>query len=57
LGNRRIVFANTFESVKNLWITNQSALISRVSGLSIIASDTDTNERQAYLTYVPYCCQ
>ena len=29
LGNRRIVFANTFESVKNLWITNQSALISR----------------------------
>lgn len=29
LGNRRIIFANTFESVKNLWITNQSALISR----------------------------
>lgn len=29
LGNRRIVFANTFDSVKNLWITNQSALISR----------------------------
>nr|POE58679.1 phenylacetate 2-hydroxylase [Quercus suber] len=29
MGNRRIVFANTFESVKNLWITNQSALISR----------------------------
>ena len=29
LGNRRIVFANTFESVKHLWITNQSALISR----------------------------
>ncbi|KAI5369608.1 Putative cytochrome P450 [Septoria linicola] len=29
LGNRRVVFANTFESVKNLWITNQSALISR----------------------------
>ena len=29
LGNRRIIFANTFESVKTLWITNQSALISR----------------------------
>lgn len=29
MGNRRIVFANTFESVKTLWITNQSALISR----------------------------
>ncbi|KAG0649900.1 Phenylacetate 2-hydroxylase [Hyphodiscus hymeniophilus] len=29
LGNRRIVFANTFESVRHLWITNQSALISR----------------------------
>ncbi|EME49240.1 hypothetical protein DOTSEDRAFT_68119 [Dothistroma septosporum NZE10] len=29
LGNRRIVFANTFDSVRNLWITNQSALISR----------------------------
>ena len=28
MGNRRIVFANTFDSVKNLWITNQSALIS-----------------------------
>ncbi|KAH8808470.1 cytochrome P450 phenylacetate 2-hydroxylase-like protein [Xylogone sp. PMI_703] len=29
LGNRRIVFANTFDSVKQLWITNQAALISR----------------------------
>lgn len=29
LGNRRIIFANTFDSVKHLWITNQSALISR----------------------------
>ena len=29
LGNRRIIFANSFESVKQLWITNQSALISR----------------------------
>ncbi|KAI9670667.1 MAG: hypothetical protein M1831_005887 [Alyxoria varia] len=29
LGNRRIVFATTFDSVKHLWITNQSALISR----------------------------
>jgi hypothetical protein len=29
MGNRRIVFANTFDSVKELWITNQSALISR----------------------------
>lgn len=29
LGNRRIVFANTFDSVRHLWITNQSALISR----------------------------
>ena len=28
-GLQRIVFANTFESVKHLWITNQSALISR----------------------------
>ncbi|KAH6678710.1 cytochrome P450 phenylacetate 2-hydroxylase-like protein [Halenospora varia] len=29
LGNRRIVFANSFDSVRHLWITNQSALISR----------------------------
>ncbi|KAG9529540.1 putative cytochrome P450, partial [Aureobasidium melanogenum] len=29
LGNRRIVFANTFDSVKHIWVTNQSALISR----------------------------
>ena len=29
LGNRRIVFANTFDSVRQLWITNQSSLISR----------------------------
>jgi len=29
LGNRRVVFANTFDSVKHLWITNQSSLISR----------------------------
>lgn len=29
LGNRRIVFANTFDSVRYLWIQNQSALISR----------------------------
>ncbi|KAF1982926.1 putative phenylacetate 2-hydroxylase [Aulographum hederae CBS 113979] len=29
MGNRRIVFANTFDSVKALWINNQSALISR----------------------------
>ncbi|EPE29029.1 Cytochrome P450 [Glarea lozoyensis ATCC 20868] len=29
LGNRRIIFANTFDSVRHLWITNQSALISR----------------------------
>jgi len=29
MGNRRIIFANTFDSVRNLWITNQSALISR----------------------------
>ncbi|KAF2763708.1 putative P450 monooxygenase [Teratosphaeria nubilosa] len=29
LGNRRIIFANSFDSVKHLWITNQSALISR----------------------------
>ncbi|MCJ1448123.1 MAG: hypothetical protein MMC23_008637 [Stictis urceolatum] len=29
LGNKRIIFANTFESVKHFWITNQSALISR----------------------------
>lgn len=29
LGNRRIIFANTWESVKHFWITNQSSLISR----------------------------
>lgn len=29
LGNRRIVFANSFDSVKDLWVTNQSAMISR----------------------------
>ncbi|KAI5288364.1 hypothetical protein KEM54_005265 [Ascosphaera aggregata] len=29
LGNKRIVFANTFDSVKDLWITNQSAMVSR----------------------------
>ncbi|KAF2145506.1 uncharacterized protein K452DRAFT_355949 [Aplosporella prunicola CBS 121167] len=29
LGNRRIVFANSFNSVRQLWISNQSALISR----------------------------
>lgn len=29
LGNRRIIFANSFDSVRELWITNQSALISR----------------------------
>ena len=27
--SQRIVFANSFESVKHIWITNQSALISR----------------------------
>lgn len=29
LGNRRIIFANTFDSVRHLWVTNQSSLISR----------------------------
>ncbi|KAM0689372.1 hypothetical protein Q7P36_011450 [Cladosporium allicinum] len=29
LGNRRIVYANDFDSVKELWIGNQAALISR----------------------------
>ena len=29
LGNRRIIFANSFESVRHFWVTNQSALISR----------------------------
>ncbi|RDW71863.1 hypothetical protein BP5796_07897 [Coleophoma crateriformis] len=29
LGNRRIIFANTFDSVRHIWIQNQSALISR----------------------------
>ncbi|EAT85524.2 hypothetical protein SNOG_06873 [Parastagonospora nodorum SN15] len=29
MGNRRIVFANSFDSVRHLWITHQSALISR----------------------------
>ncbi len=29
MGNKRIVIANSFKSVRELWITNQSALISR----------------------------
>jgi phenylacetate 2-hydroxylase len=29
MGNRRVVVANSFKSVRELWITNQSALISR----------------------------
>ncbi|KAH8705740.1 phenylacetate 2-hydroxylase [Talaromyces proteolyticus] len=29
LGNKRFVVANTFESIKQLWINNQSSLISR----------------------------
>ncbi|KAF2199014.1 cytochrome P450 phenylacetate hydroxylase-like protein [Delitschia confertaspora ATCC 74209] len=29
MGNKRIVFANSFDTVKHFWITNQSALISR----------------------------
>ncbi|RHZ44176.1 cytochrome P450 [Aspergillus thermomutatus] len=29
MGNKRIVFANSFDSVKQLWIKDQSALISR----------------------------
>jgi len=29
MGNKRIIFANSFESVRDLWITNQAALISR----------------------------
>ncbi|KAE8386177.1 cytochrome P450 [Aspergillus alliaceus] len=29
LGNRRFIYANSFEAVKELWIKNQSALISR----------------------------
>ncbi|KAK5170234.1 uncharacterized protein LTR77_004820 [Saxophila tyrrhenica] len=29
LGNRRIVYANDFDSVKELWIGNQAALVSR----------------------------
>ncbi|KAF2668754.1 cytochrome P450 [Microthyrium microscopicum] len=29
LGTKRIVFANDFDSVRHLWITNQSSLISR----------------------------
>ncbi|EEA24822.1 hypothetical protein EYB25_004077 [Talaromyces marneffei] len=29
MGNKRIVFANSFESVKQLWLKEQSALISR----------------------------
>ncbi|KAF2740022.1 phenylacetate hydroxylase [Polyplosphaeria fusca] len=29
MGNKRIVFVNTFDSVRHIWITNQSALISR----------------------------
>lgn len=29
MGNRRIVFANSFDSVRQLWIKDQSALISR----------------------------
>ena len=29
MGNKRVVIANTYQSVKELWIDNQSALISR----------------------------
>lgn len=29
MGNRRVIFANTFDSVKQLWIKDQSALVSR----------------------------
>ncbi|CAM1510671.1 Fc.00g010060.m01.CDS01 [Cosmosporella sp. VM-42] len=29
LGNRRIIFVNSYETVKHIWITHQSALISR----------------------------
>ncbi|RFU27190.1 hypothetical protein B7463_g9141, partial [Scytalidium lignicola] len=29
LGNRRFIYANSFEAVKELWIKNQSALVSR----------------------------
>ncbi|KAL4819779.1 phenylacetate 2-hydroxylase [Aspergillus spinulosporus] len=29
MGNKRVVFANTFDSVRQLWIKDQSALISR----------------------------
>ncbi|KAJ9352817.1 hypothetical protein DTO027B9_5565 [Paecilomyces variotii] len=29
MGNKRIIFANTFDSVKYFWVTHQSALISR----------------------------
>jgi phenylacetate 2-hydroxylase len=52
---KRIVFANTFDSVKHLWITNQSALISRPTlhtfhsvvstsqGFTIVISDWTTS--------------
>jgi phenylacetate 2-hydroxylase len=51
---KRIIFANTFDSVKHLWITNQSALISRPTlhtfhsvvstsqGFTIVISDLTT---------------
>ncbi|KAH8667733.1 cytochrome P450 [Ilyonectria robusta] len=29
LGNRRVIFVNSYEAVKHIWITHQSALISR----------------------------
>ncbi|KAK0391670.1 hypothetical protein NLU13_1169 [Sarocladium strictum] len=29
LGNRRVIFANSYDSVRHFWITHQSALISR----------------------------
>jgi phenylacetate 2-hydroxylase len=29
LGNRRIVFVNTYDSIKHFWISNQSAMMSR----------------------------
>jgi len=29
LGNRRVIFVNSYESVRHIWITHQSALISR----------------------------
>lgn len=54
MGNRRIVFANTFDSVKNLWITNQSALISSKQRPLRCGSNENNGVARAYATHLPH---